>query len=174
MLRSLKQWQSWIRHIIHHLEERDVALNGSSWQSTMERPDRAIDNCQGYCQVDQHSFQKHLSPRKHLTDGGECIALPASVKLGILRAHLSQKGVEPSYDQMPSWGFCTKVKALPPVVTFPQAFDLTTMWYWVDWLNAWWFESESKVWINVINVLFCRQWTMCLLCFGMRFSSQLN
>ena len=46
----------------------------------MERPDRAINNCQGYCQVDQYSFKKHLSLRKHLTVGGsECLALPASV-----------------------------------------------------------------------------------------------
>ena len=95
MWRSLKQWlqQSWMCHIIHHLEERGVALNGSCWQSTMERPDRAIDNCHGYCQVDQHLFQKHLLLRKHLTDGGECIALPASVKLGILcGASFSERG----------------------------------------------------------------------------------
>ena len=146
---SLKQWlqQSWIRHIIHHLEERDVALNGSSWQSTMEKPDRAIDNCQGYCQVDQHLFQKHLSLRKHLTDGGECIALPASVKLGILHAHLSQKGggTELRSDaqlRVPHWGQSPASCGYVPT-SFWLDHHVVLSWL-VEWMMIW-------VWIQSLN-----------------------
>ena len=57
--------------------------------------------------------------------------------------------------------FCTVLPAPPLIVTFPQAFDLTTVWHCVGWWNAWWFESDCS--IQTIGVCFIWLQLVCLI-----------
>ena len=46
-----------------------------------------------------------------------------------------------------------KLQAPSLIVTVPQAFGPTTIWYCVDWRDLPWFESHSKVQMNVICII---------------------
>ena len=49
-----------------------------------------------------------------------------------------------------------ELKVPPPVVTVPQAFDLTTTWHCADWWNSWQSESDTAINMTVI----CPMWLL--------------